>query len=297
MPQKHDRSYRLLFSHPRMVEDLLRGFLPLARPPGTLERRSEIYVSDRLEQREQDLVWRIRGPKGEPVLYLVLEFQSRKDPEMSLRVSVYVGMLRQDLRKSREIPRGKKLPLVLAVVVYNGEAEWSELSQGEYLLIDVRRGPLPAGEDNLVVLLCELERSRTSEEVAVPVEKLARLLADPEDADLRRAFLAFLKYSLLPARFPNAPVPALHDLEEVRPMLRETVIGWTREWKKEGLEEGKKAGRREGEIRLLVRQLELKFGPLSPRDRKRIDATDSDRLLEWGERILTARSLGEVFGD
>ena len=96
-------------------------------------------------------------------------------------------------------------------------------------------------------------------------------------------------------------------------MLRETVKGWTREWleegKKEGLKEGLKEGfkegrkegrqegRREGEVRLLVRQLELKFGPLSPRDRERIDATDSDRLLEWGDRILTARSLDEVFGD
>ncbi len=51
-------------------------------------------------------------------------------------------------------------------------------------------------------------------------------------------------------------------------MLRETVVGWTREW----LEEGKKEGRREGEVRLLVRMLEFKFGPLSARDRERIDA-------------------------
>jgi hypothetical protein len=76
-------------------------------------------------------------------------------------------------------------------------------------------------------------------------------------------------------------------------MLRETVKGWTREW----LEEGHKEGLREGEARLLVRQLEFKFGPLAPRDRERIDATDSDRLLELGDRLLTARSLIEVFGD
>jgi hypothetical protein len=76
-------------------------------------------------------------------------------------------------------------------------------------------------------------------------------------------------------------------------MLRETVKGWTREW----LEEGRKEGLREGEARLLVRQLEFKFGSLSPRDRERIDATDSDRLLELGDRLLTARSLDKVFGD
>ena len=292
MAQKHDRSYRLLFSHPRMVEGLLSGFLGVARPPGILERRNEIYVSDRLEKREQDLVWRLRGPRGEPILYLLLEFQSRKDPDMSLRSSVYAGLLKQDLLKSREIPRREKLPPVLAVVLYNGWRKWPERGEG-YLLIDMRRDPLPAEEGNLVVLLCKLERSQTAEALTEPVEKLARLLAGPEDADLRRAFLTFLKYSLLPARFPTAPIPAILDLEEVKPMLRETVKGWTREW----LEEGKTQGRREGEVRLLVRMLELKFGPLSPRDRERIDATDSDRLLEWGERILTARSLVEVFGD
>jgi hypothetical protein len=279
-----------------MVEDLLRGFLPLARPPGILERQSEIYFSDGLERREMDLVWRIRDSRGKPVQYLLLEFQSRVDRQMSLRISVYSGLLCQRMLKSGEIPRRGKLPPVLAVLLYNGWRRWTEPGDG-YRLIDLRRDPLPAGEDNLVVLLCELERSRTAEALTKPVERLAQLLSGPEDADLRRAFLAFLKYSLLPSRFPTEPVPALLDLEEVRPMLRDTVIGWTRQWQREGKKEGLKEGRREGEVRLLVRMLELKFGPLSPRDRKRIDAADSDRLLEWGERILTARSLDEVFGD
>lgn len=296
MPERHDHSYRLLFSHPRMVEDLLRGFLPEGRPPGILERRSEIYFSDGLERRELDLVWRIRDSRGKPVLYLLLEFQSRVDRQMSLRISVYSGLLCQDLLKSGEVPRRGKLPSVLAVLLYNGRRRWIERGEG-YRLIDMRRDPLPADEDNLVVLLCELERSRTVQAITRPVERLAQLLSSPEDADLRRAFLAFLKYSLLPSRFPTEPVPALLDLEEVKPMLRDTVIGWTRQWERKGKREGLKEGRREGEVRLLVRQLELKFGSLSPRDRKRIDAADSDRLLEWGERILTARSLDEVFGD
>jgi hypothetical protein len=275
-----------------MVEDLLRGFLPEARPPGILERRSEIYFSEGLERRELDLVWRIRGRRDKPALYLLLEFQSRVDRQMPLRFSVYSGLVCQDLLKSGEVSRRGKLPPVLAVVLYNGWRRWTE-QEGGYQLIDVRRHPLPADEDNLVALLCELERSRTVEALTRTIERLAQCLAPPEMADLRRAFLALLRESLLPGRFPEAKIPAMLDLEEVRPMLRDTVIGWTRQWK----QEGKKEGRREGEVRLLVRQLELKFGPLSVGGRERIDAADSDRLLEWGELILTARSLDEVFGD
>jgi Putative transposase, YhgA-like/Domain of unknown function (DUF4351) len=302
MPERHDGGYRLLFSHPRMVEDLLRGFL---HPEGsgrigTLERRSEVYVSDRLEKREQDLVWRLRGPNGEPVLYLLLEFQSEPDPQMAVRISVYRGLLHQDLVRSREIPRTADPPPIFPVVLYNGPEQWLEES-GSYRRIDMLRNPLPADPDNLVVLLCEVERSRTPEELDRPVEKLARLLGGPEMMDLRRAFNSFLRESLLPGRFPEAYIPAMLDLEEARPMLRETVKEWTREWKneglREGLKEGRREGRREGEARILMRLLELKFGPLKPEDQAQIDGADAERLLAWGERVLTARSIEEVFAD
>ncbi|HEX9943841.1 MAG TPA: Rpn family recombination-promoting nuclease/putative transposase [Thermoanaerobaculia bacterium] len=307
MPERHDGGYRLLFSHPRMVEDLLRGFLhpEVLERIGSLERRSEIQISDRLERREQDLVWRLRGPQGEPILYLLLEFQSEPDSQMSLRFSVYTGLLRQDLVRSREVPRSAEPPLVLPVVLYNGLQRWIDRPGASYRLIDMLRDPLPADPENLVALLCELERSRTPEELSRPVETLGWLLRGSEMADLRRAFHAVLRESLLPNRFPEARIPALLELEEIRPMLRETVRGWTQEWKREGLEEGLEKGRnegrreghREGEAALLIRQLEFKFGSLRPEDRARIDIADAERLLAWGERVLTARSLDEVFAD
>ncbi len=70
-------------------------------------------------------------------------------------------------------------------------------------------------------------------------------------------------------------------------MLRETVRGWTQEWEQNGFREGRRT--------LVIRQLELKFGPLLPEDQARIEAADSEQLIRWGERILTATSLREVF--
>lgn len=58
----HDRAYRRLFSHPEMVEHLLRGYF--AEPWveeidfGSLERRAESYVTDAWGGRSQDVVWR-----------------------------------------------------------------------------------------------------------------------------------------------------------------------------------------------------------------------------------------------
>lgn len=276
-----------------MVGDLLRGYLPEVAGAEPLEPGNGVHWSDRLERREQDLVWRLRGQDSP--LYLLLEFQSEPDPQMALRSSVYSGLFLQNLIRSREIPRSAELPPVLSVVIYNGQRSWTERPDAPFRLLDVSRAPLPSDPDNLVRLLCELERSRTPEELEPPIERLGRLLADPESADLRRAFRAFLKESLLPARFPTSRISAIIGLEEIQPMLRHTVMEWTREWERNGLEKGLEQGRREGEVRILIRQLKLKFGGLRPADQARIDAADAGQLLLWADRVLTARSLDEVF--
>jgi len=65
-----------------------------------------------------------------------------------------------------------------------------------------------------------------------------------------------------------------------------------------GFEKGRQAGRREGrqegEALILVRQIELRFGPPSDGVRARIAGADADTLLRWSERVLTAQTLEEV---
>jgi hypothetical protein len=67
------------------------------------------------------------------------------------------------------------------------------------------------------------------------------------------------------------------------------------EGRKEGHEEGHKEGRKQGERSLLLRQLRARFGELPPAAVARIEAADVADLERWGERILGARTLVEVF--
>jgi predicted transposase YdaD len=92
-------------------------------------------------------------------------------------------------------------------------------------------------------------------------------------------------------------------------MLAESIDRWNREIREEGRqegrqegwqegrEEGRAEGRQEGEARVVLRLLRLKFGPLEPEIEDRVRSGDADRLLEWGERALTAESLRDVFRD
>lgn len=86
-------------------------------------------------------------------------------------------------------------------------------------------------------------------------------------------------------------------------MLEKTVEEWNRELREEGrllgrqegIKEGIKEGEQKGEAALLLRQLERKFGRLDSKTRRRVRGADAERLLDWGERVLTAERLEDVF--
>ena len=63
----HDNSYKNIFSHSRMVEDLLKGFVREEWVQkfdfSTLKRVNCSYVSDDLRNRADDVVWKVRWGK------------------------------------------------------------------------------------------------------------------------------------------------------------------------------------------------------------------------------------------
>ncbi|HEY4565135.1 MAG TPA: Rpn family recombination-promoting nuclease/putative transposase, partial [Thermoanaerobaculia bacterium] len=122
---EHDSGYKLLFSHPEMVEDLIRGFVheDWVRDLdfSTLEKVPGNYVAPNLMPRESDVVWKLRWKDGRVLyVYLLIEFQSTVDSSMALRMMVYLGLFYQDLLKRGETTPSGKLPPVLPLVLYNG---------------------------------------------------------------------------------------------------------------------------------------------------------------------------------
>ena len=79
----------------------------------------------------------------------------------------------------------------------------------------------------------------------------------------------------------------MHRKSSASERIDDTVLDWTLQWQE--------AGRRTGGAELLLRQAERKFGPLGKHDRLRIELAPHERLLDWGERLVVARTLDEVF--
>jgi flagellar biosynthesis/type III secretory pathway protein FliH len=63
----------------------------------------------------------------------------------------------------------------------------------------------------------------------------------------------------------------------------------------EGKKEGLAHGVREGRAALVTRQLEKRFGALTPQARTRIEAASVSELDAIGERLLTANTLDDAF--
>jgi hypothetical protein len=316
---QHDSGYKLLFSHPQMVEELLRGFVhePWVEDLDftTLEPAEASFTSADLRERHGDRVWRLRwrgGERGWLYLYLLLEFQSTPEPFMAVRLLGYVSMLLADLVRTKVATPALGLPPVLSLVLYNGKRPWGAhadlaslfrsvppgthryLPQLSYLLVDENRLrpdelALPG---NRVASLIRLETC-APEELPDLTAELAAQLPKGKESELRQDFTTWLRQLLRRLR-PGVTILQVGDLEEIA-MLEETLTEWLNGAERKGRKEGRQEGQIEGMRQLLVRLLEQRFGVLPSAARRRVRAISSAKKLEeLADRALVAGSLAEL---
>ena len=292
-----DPNYKRIFSFPRMVEDLLRGLLSGDLLDeldfSTLKKLPTEYVSDELLKRHGDCVWRLRR-RGEWLYLLVLlEFQSTDEPRMALRILTYTSLLYQELVRNDALDAGGRLPAVLPVVLYNGDARWrAAMEVGEliapvgpwlepyqpsqrYVVVDERHvGAEDLPGRNLMRAVLGLEQSRTPEDVMGVAGLLAQWLRDPRDDGLKRAFTDWVWRLAGQFEPGDAESPAVRTLEGMRMTLEERLAEWPKQWLQQGREQG---------MREAVEQLERAGANLPPED---ANMTLEERLAEWPKQWL-----------
>ena len=89
------------FSHSLQTADRSRPYGGSMDDPiySTLEKLSADHVGDRGQQRRGDAVWRVRFRDGWLYLLILLEFQSRNDAVMALRMLEYTALLYGELNR------------------------------------------------------------------------------------------------------------------------------------------------------------------------------------------------------
>lgn len=80
-------------------------------------------------------------------------------------------------------------------------------------------------------------------------------------------------------------------------MLAERVKTWTEEWKEQGIRQGIEQGIPRGEAKLLRVLLLRRFGSLPAWVDEQLAGAREVELETWGERVLDALNLDDVFRD
>jgi hypothetical protein len=205
---------------------------------------------------------------------------------------------------------------VLSVVLYTGEEPWLGTTAAydlveplpglskpadllSFRLLDLRRISAAEleGVGSPVAALFRLEQCKAAAEL-FPVSSDLAAMVSGRDQGLEAAFVVFINEVIFKRLSPpGSKRPRISQLVEVPSMLEQRIVRWTQDWERQGWRKGRKEGLREGEAEVVLRQLERKHGPLPAWVKKRVRAADTEKLLIWAERILTAESLDEIVAD
>lgn len=322
MPRKvHDAPYKLLFSSPRMVAELIRGFVPdewLAEfDATTLTPVPTNMITPRMQQLHGDMVWRLVAPDQKGEVFVHIEFQNRPSKDMPLRMTEYMANILKGWLRAAKPPPLADWPPVLSIVIYNGKPYWQgshRLSdhirrmphgwlrystEHRFVLVDIHRQERVEIDklQNLAALVMRLELLDRAEEVAAVLAQLDRKIPpqDPLREIIRSWALAMTgeSSSIAPLlnEFVNMKGTGMSFKENVEAMFAER----DRLAHDAGLSQGLSQGLIQGQAEILARLLSRRFGPVNEATQSKLRSAQPDMLQSWADAILTANTLDEVF--
>ncbi|SHM03601.1 Rpn family recombination-promoting nuclease/putative transposase [Vreelandella subglaciescola] len=319
----HDIAYKELFSHPEFVQQLIEGFAPddiaALMDFSTLKQHNGNYVTPLSKEKIEDVVWSVDatwyGVTQRIYVYILLEFQSRVDQRMPLRMMHYVAGFHDHLIKNGVTKPNEGLPPVFPVVLYNGAKRWSA-EQDIYDMIK----PQPPGflgpyqphlryylidegrysDEELAIRNTPLSgvfgienANKGREDLQVAVDRIVAIItADPNKERIDRIVTRWLKRHLerLGAK---VDLSELNSLMEDRNMLADNLEVWAKRERREG--EAK--GEIKGEAKLLKRLIISKYGQCPEWAQDKLNAADSERLGAWAEHIFDAETLEKLLSE
>jgi hypothetical protein len=281
----------LFRNQPGLAPGLLRDALQVQLPAYTETRiTSADFAEIQPPEYRADLVVLLYATR--PVLGIIVEVQLAIDAQKRFSWPLYVAGLRARMR----------CPVCLFVVTEKESvARWAskdiELGGGSRLRPHVL-GPsrVPAVVDEfqaksdpeLAVLSARAHGRDADVDKAVKIASAAVEAVQGLDDERKRQYFDLVRAALSEA--------VKEILEAMKPANYEYQSDYARQYFAEGKAEGHAEGRTAGQAGLLLKQLQLKFGPLPEAVMSRVQTAGIDELDRWGELVLSARSIEDVLG-
>ena len=317
----HDRSYKRLFSHPRLFRQLLEHFVdePWVKNLDfeQCKKIDKSFISAHYKSTESDLLYQVQIQGQEAYIYILLEFQSTVTWFMAVRFLHYLSSFWLDYAENQ--PKQKQLPAVFPLLLYSGEDKWTaptDLTQlleqpdlfekytPQFHYFKIAENEYSRAQllqiSNLVSTLFLAETQYDLELLQTELLKLFDREVDKEAISL---LLNWFKQLVVHGRREAADYDALEqvysDKVEAKQML-ETAIAKERErilaqGKAQGEVEGWIKGKAQGQAEFLIALLERRFSSLTPMQKQHLYELDETRLLKLAEKLWHVQSLQEFW--
>lgn len=319
--RKYDQALKDIFSHPEMIVSLIKAFVTEEWVKNldfsSLEPMKSEYITRDLKDRRQDLFWKIRSGEEWVYLLFLLEFQSVNNYFMANRILTYGSLAYEELIKNRKVRVSQfKLPPVFPLVFYTGNSPWraptefknclhSSISpalmkyqfNAQYVVLDIGRLPLEKydfSEDNLVVSLIGLERSRTLNEMNKAIRHAYERLIG-KDASLKEAFEQYTLRALkAKEKYPNSQ---LDKLSENSMLYENADLIWD-DCRQEALQEGRQEGRQQTLIEtILVIYQQTHSTDAPPALKSKLQKMSSEQLLKSLEQMIRSKLVAKEIAE
>lgn len=271
----HDSGYKKLFSNRTIFRQLIETFIHEAWVKDLnfeqCETIDKSFISDHYKATESDLIYKIRL-KGKLVyIYILLEFQSKVDRFMGIRVLNYLSNFYLDYIATQRAAkkRIRKLPAIFPIVLYNGKRQWTakeqiaELIEAEpslgafalhfqYLLINERTY---SKEQLLKIrnIVSTLFLAEGHYDINLLEAELLNLYDNEADKQAVSLFLNWFRQLAVHGKVPPVDYARLDYVyrtkEEVHTMLVEALAQERKNIYQAGVAEGKVEGKMEGEVK------------------------------------------------
>ncbi|MFV8751847.1 Rpn family recombination-promoting nuclease/putative transposase [Nannocystaceae bacterium ST9] len=319
----HDAMFKAMFGAPEHAAALVRHSIPSRLASrihwSTMEREPASFVDDHLSERYGDLLFSVATTRGKALLYLLIEHQSSNDPLMPLRMLGYMVRIWTDQRKREPGPLAPILPLLIS----HAPGGWTAARRLDQLFDpDPDFAPfIPSFELQIQDLahladdeikawsmsachrlaLWMLRDSRATQRLLDILPDWREHLDEAAHTAKGLEMLGVLFHYMMLVDEALSLTEFRAKIHQLAPAANEatmTLVDKLRaEGELQGRAEGKLQGRVEGRVELLMRQLALKFGEPSERERARLTRATLAELDLWAERILVASTLDELFAD
>lgn len=319
----HDGLFKAVFSHPEHARGALFPVVPAAMAEAldwsTLALQPGSFVDPKLKALHTDLLYAAAWRGGaEALVYVLYEHQSTSDRWMPLRLLRYMVRIWEHWLKDHK--DATALPAIVPIVLYHGDERWSAARAFDALL-DLPEAVRPALVEYLVRFAYVLDdlsrvpdaRLRARDPViaftdlclkharrgAVFVEILSGsgdLMRDVHRAPGgREAFLFVWSYISTVSDETEHHQALMAILErEIGSEAKDIIMTIAEQYRQEGRQQGIE----QGERRVLLRQLRMRFGAQVNDDtERRLAAAAPERITLWLDRVLSAATLGELLAD